>query len=250
LIAVALAALALAAPAPAAPRPGSEAARKPALGVDVSRLERRIDWDRVAASGVEFAIVQASRGDGGDCAVRPQRCGTDPYYARNHADARAAGIPVGAYHRAFAGGNGDRAVGRDARREARIFVARVGSLRGGDLLPALDVEPPFGGLSQRELRRWVRVWLRYVRERLGAKALIYTSASAWHSLGDTREFARRGHRLWVAHWRVSRPAVPAGNWDGRGWAVWQFTNDRRVPGIAGLPDADRLRGGIASIKAR
>ena len=250
MIAVALAALALAAPALAAQRLGAEHARSPALGVDVSRLEGAIDWDRVAASGIEFAIVQASRGDGDDCAVHPKRCGTDPFYARNHTDARAAGIPVGPYHRAFVGGDGTRAVRRDARREARVFVSRVGSLARGDLLPALDVEPPFAGLSPRELRLWVRVWLRYVREQLGRRALIYTSASAWRSLGDTREFSRRGHRLWVAHWGVSRPALPAGNWDGRGWAVWQFTNDRRVPGIAGLPDADRLRGGVGSIRVR
>lgn len=223
------------------------ALRNRLLGIDVSRLERRIGWSGVADSGVEFAIVQASRGSGDDCAVRPKRCGADPFYLRNYTRARAAGIRVGPYHRAFTGGDGSRAVERDALEEARVFLGRVEALRAGDLLPALDVEPPFGGLSAGELRLWVRTWLARVRSELGTRAMVYTSAAAWKALGDTLEFARKGNRLWVAHWEVARPAVPARNWAGRGWSVWQFTNNRRIKGIEGLPDANRLRGGFAEV---
>jgi lysozyme len=228
----------------------SAPARAEVLGVDVSRLEGRIDWQRVAATDIEFAFVQASRGSGADCAVRPRRCGADPRYLYNYRGAKASGLRVGAYHRAFVGGRTLRAAKRDARIEAGLFVSEVGRLRGGDLLPALDVETPFAGLDPRRLRAWIRTWLERVRIRLGARPLIYTNLHSWQFTGDVRSFARAGHRLWVANWGVRHPAVPAGNWDGRGWSIWQFTNDGRVAGIPGRPDMNRLGVPFRAISAR
>jgi len=216
-------------------------------GVDVSRLEKRIDWPRVAGAGVDFAFVEASRGSGADCTVHRQRCGADPWYARNYREARAAGISVGPYERAFTGGSGAAGVRADALTEANLFCDRVGSLRKGDLLPVLDVEPPFGGLSGAPLRLWLRTWLARTGSRLGAQPMIYTSATGWAPTGDSREFARAGNRLWIANWGVASPAVPAGNWAGQGWSAWQYTNNRRVPGIAGLPDADVVHGSLGPI---
>ena len=52
------------------------AAERRIPGIDVSRFQGEIGWTRMAAdSDVEFAFVQASRGKGPDCAVRPDRCG-------------------------------------------------------------------------------------------------------------------------------------------------------------------------------
>jgi GH25 family lysozyme M1 (1,4-beta-N-acetylmuramidase) len=231
-------------------RSRSDASRSISLGVDVSRLEGKINWRRAAASGIGFAIVEASRGSGSDCTVKPKRCGADPFYAANYAQARDAGIRVGPYHRAFVNGATRRGAIADAKAEADLFAARVGKLNRGDLLPALDVEPPYDGVSASRLRLWVQTWLDRVEGRLGVKPMIYTSASGWQGTGDTTRFARAGHRLWVAHWGVHSPSVPAGDWAGHGWAVWQFTNDRRVPGIKGLPDADRLGVPLAQISVR
>ena len=220
----------------------SAAARAPpgVQGIDVSRFQGRIDWQRVGETNIEFAFVQASRGSGGDCLVAADRCGPDEFYRRNHTRATAAGISVGAYHRAFTGGDGRKAVRRDARREARVFVAEVRTLLPGDLLPALDLESPFAGLGQRELRIWTRTWLRKVEAALGARPLIYTNLTGWRATGDRTSFARRGHRLWVANWNVSEPAVPAENWAGQGWSVWQYTSTGHVKGIEGAVDRNVL----------
>lgn len=220
------------------------------LGVDVSRFDGKIDWRKVGKSRIRFAIVQASRGSGGDCTVKPQRCGLDRFYDRNYRLAREQGIRVGPYHRAFVNGDGRGAVRRDALTEANLFLGSVGRLRPGDLLPVLDVEPPFEGLSPRELRLWLRTWLERVRKVLGARPMIYTSALAWWATGNTTKFARLGHPLWVANWEVDAPLVPAHNWAGHGWAVWQFTSSGRVYGIPGPVDKDRLLGGFANITIR
>ena len=168
-------------------------------GIDVSRFDGEIRWDRVADAGIEFAFVQASRGAGDDCAVKPRRCGRDGFYRDNLREARAAGLRVGAYHRAFADDDGAGGARADAQAEAKLFADRVGELRRGDLLPVLDVELPFGDLNARELRRWLRTWLGVVKARLGAKPIIYTNVSSWSHTGDTTEFALGGHHLWVAN---------------------------------------------------
>lgn len=219
-------------------------------GIDVSRFQNRIDWDAVAADGIAFAFVQASRGTGNDCSVKPRRCGPDERYDFNADAARAAGVAIGPYHRAFVGGRGRSGVRADAKAEAGVFVTAVGRLRPGDLAPALDVETPFDGLSPGKLRLWVRTWLGRVERKLGAKPLIYTNTSSWSATGDTTEFALAGHPLWVAQWGVRRPSVPAANWAGESWSVWQYTSSGEVAGIEGNVDRDVLRGGLAALSAR
>jgi GH25 family lysozyme M1 (1,4-beta-N-acetylmuramidase) len=210
------------------------------IGIDVSRFQEEIDWDLVATDRVRFAFVQASRGSGDDCTVRPRRCGADGRYAFNYRNARAAGIPVGPYHRAFVNGDSLREAKADARAEAAVFLRRVGHLRRGDLFPVLDFEPPFDGLTPRQLRGWARVWLRRVRHALGVRPMIYTSYLGWLPTDNTRIFAREGHRLWIAHWGVHTPSVPAHNWASRGWSIWQFTSSGHVRGVSGPVDLDRL----------
>ena len=233
----ALVALAQASPATAARIPG----------IDVSRFDDRIDWDRVAGAGIEFAFVQASRGAGDDCAVKPRRCGDDRFYDRNYELARAAGIAVGPYHRAFVTGTDRATLVADARAEAAVFLDEVRQLRGGDLLPALDFEAPIADAEPSLIRRWIRVWARRVRARLDVKPVIYTNVSSWATTGDTTEFAAAGHPLWVANWGVRSPMVPASNWGGRGWSVWQYTSDGAVAGVEGRVDRNVLRGGLRAL---
>jgi GH25 family lysozyme M1 (1,4-beta-N-acetylmuramidase) len=237
--------LALCAPLFATAAPASAGTKAP--GIDVSRFQRTIDWPTVAGSGIRFAFVQAARGNGTDCSVKPNQCGGDPFYAINYANAKAAGIRVGPYHRAFATGATRAEARADAISEADVYLATVGTLTPGDLLPVLDVESPFTGLTANRLRTWVRVWLKRVRARLGVKPMIYTNATSWGATGDTREFAKARYPLWVAQWGVSKPSVPAGNWAGRGYSVWQYTSSGTVPGISGRVDLDRLRVGLAKI---
>jgi lysozyme len=225
--------------------PASAGTKAP--GIDVSRFQGTIDWPTVAASGIRFAFVQAARGNGTDCTVRPEHCGGDPFYAINYANAKAAGIRVGPYHRAFATGATMAEARADAISEADVYLATVGTLVPGDLLPALDVETPFTGLTPKRLSTWVRVWLKRVRARLGVKPMIYTNATSWGATGDTREFAKARYPLWVAQWGVSKPTVPARNWAGRGYRVWQYTSSGSVPGISGRVDLDRLGIGLAKI---
>jgi lysozyme len=242
-LALALAATALASAAPAA------APKKPKVvrGIDVSRFQGNIAWRQVAKTKNKFAFVQASRGSGGDCRVVPEECGVDPTYERNYRNARQQGLRVGPYHRAFASGRTADAARADAREEASLFIDTVGRLKGRDLLPALDVEVPFVGLDEQELRIWIATWCRRVERKLGYRPLIYTNHSSWQATGDATRFAKDGHKLWVANFDVKRPLVPAKNWAGKGWTIWQYTSSGRVRGIDGAVDRNRLFRGFRKI---
>ncbi len=161
----------------------------------------------------------------------------DPMYATNRAAAQAAGMWTGAYH--FA--RPSTAAG-DAVAEADHFAATV-KLGAGDLIPALDIEVT-GGLTPSALTAWVTAWLQETTTRLGVKPMVYTSPAFWQKyLADTRSIADLGYKvLWVAHWGVSQPTVPAQNWGGHGWTFWQYDDCGTVPGISGCVDLDRYNG--------
>lgn len=196
-------------------------------GIDVSRYQQTVDWPQVAGAGKRFAIMRATLGQDY----------LDPTYATNHAGARVAGLQVTAYHYATPSASpGDAVIEAD-------WFAQNAALLPGDLVPALDLEQT-GGLSATDLQAWVGAWLGETYARLGVRPMIYTSPNFWkNSMGNTTMFADQGYAvLWIAHWLVPSPSVPANNWGGRGWTFWQYDNCGSVPGIAGCVDLDRYNG--------
>jgi GH25 family lysozyme M1 (1,4-beta-N-acetylmuramidase) len=230
-----LAPAAVAAKAPhKAPKP--PVVQVPLEGLDVSQWQGTIDWTQVAAAGKRFALIRASAGNLTD----------DPKYAANRAGAKAAGLKVAAYH--F--GNPCNSplfpppcnIIGDALDEAHHFL-RMATPVSGELLPILDIEVS-NGLTTAELQTWVSTWLEEVRAVSGLKAMIYASPNFWTtSMGDTTAFVAAGYNfLWIAHWGVTTPRVPAANWGGKGWTFWQYTSCGSVPGISGCVDLDRYKG--------
>lgn len=196
-------------------------------GIDVSHHQETIDWSQVAGSGQRFAFAKASDG----------RTFVDPMYTTNKAGAEASDIVFGAYHFARPDDSVD-----DAVAEADHFVD-VAQLEPGNLLPVLDVERT-GGLSKAELTAWILTWLDRVTARLGVRPMIYTSPNGWETrTGDTTAVADAGYTvLWVAHWGVAEPRVPAQDWGGNGWTFWQYGNCGTIPGIEGCVDVDWYEG--------
>jgi lysozyme len=211
---------------PADPASGVPVIAQPANalpGIDVSHHQGAIDWAQVAASGQRFAIAKATEG----------RTFVDPNYAANKAGALANGIAFTAYHFAQPDDGAN-----DAIIEADHFVD-VAQLEPGNLIPVLDIERT-GGLSQAEVTTWILTWLGRVTERVGVRPMVYTSPSGWENrTGDTTAVADAGYTvLWVAHWGVAQPRLPANDWSGNGWTFWQYDNCGSVAGIEGCVDVD------------
>jgi len=201
-----------------------------ARGIDVSHWKGRIDWPRVALAGYGFAFAEATNG-----------FTVDWTYARNRAGAKRNRLLFGAFHFARPGGSTREGVLADAVAEAAFFLS-VARPQTGELAPVLDLERT-GGLAPPALRAWTAAWLDEVERRLGVRPTIYSSPAFWRrSMRDSSVFAVAGSQLWVAHWHVRAPRVPASNWSATGWTFWQWTNCSFVLGIRGCVDGDRFRG--------
>ena len=184
----------------------------------------------MARGGYRFAFAEATNGFTRDWT-----------YARNRSGAAGARIAFGGFHFARPNGSTLPAVVADAVAEARFFVATARP-KTGELTPVLDLERT-GRLAPPALRAWVTAWLDEVERQIGARPTIYASPAFWRrALRDDDLFAATGSQLWIAHWHVRAPRVPAANWGAAGWTFWQWTNCSRVRGIRGCVDGDLFRG--------
>jgi GH25 family lysozyme M1 (1,4-beta-N-acetylmuramidase) len=225
LLVVALTAIAMPLPADAA----TAVTKVP--GIDVSRWQLDVNWSQVASTSTRYAIMRATIGN------EPGKARfIDPKYLEYLAGATANGLVVGAYHRANAG----RAP-NDAVNEADYFVDNA-QIAAGDVLPVLDIEETHG-LTVQEMKDWVRAWVQRVLARTGVRPMIYSSPYFWRTnMGNALWFADHGYPLWIAHWGVAAPDVPAENWGGHGWTFWQWTSDGSVAGVPTEVDRDRFKG--------
>jgi lysozyme len=185
-------------------------------GIDVSKYQGVVDWDRVKAAGVAFAFARVS--DGID--------NVDETFERNYVAMKEAGVRRGAYQYFRAS--------VDPIAQANLFIAAVQRLGRPDLPLVADVETD-DGQPPEVLRAQLRRWLRRVERKMHRRPMIYTPPSVGQILGPK---FRRWH-LWVAHYTGECPTVPPG-W--RRWTFWQHSNKGRVDGIAGDVDLDQFAG--------
>jgi GH25 family lysozyme M1 (1,4-beta-N-acetylmuramidase) len=197
------------------------------LGVDVSSWQAKPRWLDVKNAGVRFVIARATFNN----------TGRDSEYVRNRTLLRKRGIPFTAYHHAQ-----PNAAAGDAIAEANHFVD-VAGLNGNNLLPALDLKT-HGDLDPQALEEWVRTWLMRVEERLGVKPMIYAPTALWVDwMTDTTWFADNGYRFWARDWLNDTPTLPANEWGGHGWTLWQY-GKAPIPGIRGKVDVNHFNGTV------
>ena len=149
----------------------------------------------------------------------------------------AAGIVFGAYHFARPDLHPFNPVP-----EADHFVDTA-QPAPGNIIPVLDLERS-GDLTPAQLTDWVLQWLGQVTARTGVRPIVYTSPNGWKDrMADATAIADAGYTvLWVAHWNVAAPTLPANDWQGNGWKIWQHSNCGDVPGIDGCVDLDHFNG--------
>jgi len=190
-------------------------------GIDVSSFQgMSIAWHSVAASGISFAYIRAADGSNSP----------DGAFGVNWRGAVGAGVTPGAY--LFFEPSEDPVA------QADLLVSQLRSVgfTHGDLVPAIDVETT-DGEPQSVVVANLRTMVDTVSAAIGSLPAIYAAPSWWNGNVDSSAFTL--DPLWVANWGVSSPSVPAGNWGGTGWQVWQFSDAGSVPGISGRVDLDQ-----------
>lgn len=197
-------------------------------GIDVSHHQGTIDWDAVAASDVEWAIIRVSHGT----AVM------DREFARNWEEAGRVGLIRGVYQFFSASA--------DPIEQADLVIDSIGGeLQVGELPPVLDIESlSVESYPAATVIANMRTWVARIEDRLGVAPIIYTAKYFWRDqLGDP-DFS--AYPLWVANYGVDCPDAPSAWTD---WTMWQYTSDGSVPGIAGRVDRNLFNGSISDLMA-
>lgn len=189
-------------------------------GVDVSWHQGPIDWRALAADGVGFAYIKAT--EGGDY--------VDPRFARNWEDARAAGLPHGAYHYFT--------LCRPGAQQAAHFIATV-PREAGMLPPAVDLEhkgPCRHGPTMTDVTGEMNLFLDTLEAHYGVRPILYTT----REFHDAHLADLRGERFWLRS-LYTRP-----NFRTADWVIWQHHNGARKRGVSGPVDLNAFRGNAAA----
>jgi GH25 family lysozyme M1 (1,4-beta-N-acetylmuramidase) len=194
-------------------------------GIDVSRWQGEIRWDRVAVAGYRFAVVRATVGN----------YYTDPWFYLNWQGARDAGMLVSTYHVVAPERPADSQIDR-------LFDILDG--RSSDLPLVLDVELS-REVGPEGVTACVRACADLVEQEDGRKPIIYTARWFWdHNVLDSPDWS--SYDLWVANYGVDSPTLPSG-WDQ--WMFWQYSDHGQVPGIDAATDLNWFNGSYDDLLA-
>ena len=199
--------------------------------LDVSKWQGSIDWDKVKASGLISGVMIRAMGNSKE--GKPSKPYIDPFFARNYAECKRLGIPVGVYGYFKAT---DRA---QADKELALFKQALTG-RTFQLPVAVDIEDTLqAALSKSALTDIVAHCLSVV-ESWGVYALLYTGLN----FGQTNLYmggaALKPYDVWLARYPKDQSKTkpedkPKTDFP---YGIWQYTGSGRVPGISGDVDLD------------
>lgn len=190
-------------------------------GVDVSRWQGNVNWEKLRAQGANFAYIKAT--DGGDH--------LDPMFRTNWRNADAAGLKRGAYHFFY--------WCRTAGEQADWFIRNVPRVEGA-LPPVIDVE--WNGESSCKRRpsrdtvlEKMQVFMDKLERYYGQRPIIYTSPDFYR---DNLRGAFPDYPFWLR--AVARH--PSKVYPGRKWVFWQYSGSGLSHGVRGRIDLNVFHG--------
>lgn len=183
------------------------------IGIDVSTWQGKIDWKQVKGAGIHYAILRSSFGS-----LDPSQ--VDNQFENNYKGAKAAGIPVGAYHYGYAVSEAE------ARQEARFFLDTIkGKQFGYPVYYDVEDNGTMGTLSRQALTNVIKAFCSEV-----GKAGYYVGIYASLSWLDNKFYPDQlPYDVWVAQYFTEC------QYSGQ-YGMWQYTSSGSVPGIQGGVD--------------
>lgn len=182
-------------------------------GIDISKYQGKIDFEKVRADGVEFVVIREGYGR--------HAYQKDIFFERNYLGAKNAGLKIGFYHYSYARDC------EDAVLEARALLENIRG-KSYDLPCFFDIEG--GALSSGDALGKCEAFCRILKENK-VPCGVYASES---------EFKTRLKNLsadiprWIAHYGVKKQELPC--------YMWQSSSEGRVNGIFGRCDMNILYG--------
>jgi GH25 family lysozyme M1 (1,4-beta-N-acetylmuramidase) len=193
------------------------------MGIDISRHQGDIDWDKVKEYGVEFAFIRVGyRGYGKAGSIH-----LDERFHKNISEAQKAGIDVGVYF--FSQAISDD----EAREEAEFVLDAIGDYDIQltvvyDPESILDAVARTDNVTGEQFTRNTEIFCEMIRQ-AGYRPMIYSNM-LWEAYElDLEQLS--DYPIWYADYE-NYPQTPYA------FEFWQYTNEGVIPGISGTADLD------------
>jgi GH25 family lysozyme M1 (1,4-beta-N-acetylmuramidase) len=180
-------------------------------GIDVSYAQAEIDWQRVAASGIDFAIIRAGRGRAGQDNTMME----DTRFRYNITEAQRYGIDVGVYFYSYASSVSE------AKEEAEFLVNIIKDYKI-QYPVILDMEENFQGeIGKKKLTNMIDAFFEVLMENRFYP--MFYSYKAWIEQNLDMTTLDK-YAVWLA--QVNDRVT----YDG-GYYIWQYSFTGKVSGI-------------------
>lgn len=183
-------------------------------GIDVSTWQGNIDWNKVKADGIEFAMLRSSFGK-----ENPSQQ-TDNKFWQNYSGAKAAGVPIGAYHYSYA------TTVEDAKKEADFFLSIIKGCEF-EYPVAFDIEDPSQMYLGKQLITDIIMTFCGRVQAAGYYVSVYTNLDWITNRIDMNRV--KVFDIWLAQWNSQSTY-------GGSFGMWQYTSKGSVSGISGNVD--------------
>lgn len=184
-------------------------------GIDVSKHNGAIDWQKVKTSGIDFAIIRAGYGK----SISQK----DKTFEANYAGCKANGIPCGAYWYSYA------TTVSEAKQEAETFLSVIKGKQFEFPVYFDQEEKATLNTGRANCSAMIRAFCE-VLENAGYWVGLYTSRSFLTSYIE--DDIKQRYALWIAEWGSTL------HYSGD-YGIWQYSETGKVDGIAGNVDLNQ-----------
>lgn len=186
-------------------------------GIDVSYWQGKIDWKKVKAAGVDFAIIRCAYGSN-------SKSNDDSRFAANVKGCKANGIPYGVYIYSYA--NSVSKAKDEADHAIRLLKANNCKLSYPIYYDLEDSTVSKAGSST--ITKMAKAFCSKLNQK-GYPSGVYANLSWWNN----KLTGFSGYDKWVAQWATSCTYK-------KPYSIWQCTSSTSVSGISGRVDANLL----------
>lgn len=191
------------------------------FGIDVSKFQKNINWEKVKEAGVEFAIIRAGyRGYGKEGSLHE-----DPYFKKNIQGAKAAGIDVGVYIYA-------QAINEEEAIEEACHILKIIEGYEIDLPIVYDPESVLNASARTDdvsPEQFTKNAVAFCKEitAAGYQPMIYTNM-LWQAYKlDLSQLSD------IPIWYADYERLPQTPYN---FEIWQYSQCGRISGISGYVD--------------
>lgn len=181
-------------------------------GVDVSRYQGDVDFEKLYEQNIRFAFIKFTEG----------KDYIDPNFQTYWLDASKWNVKRGVYHFYRFEVSGED--------QGNHLINNLGELMDDDLPPAIDVEY-YGQYIKKpapkeEIKRELRIMVDMLREHYNKKPIIYCNRYVYNMyLSSDFEDVD----IWYRYIGEGIPEIPG----GRQWTFWQFDDEAKLDGYGG-----------------